>query len=674
MTKYFYAIILLTIFALNRIQGQTPDSISAGDIFSMSLEEMLQVKINVSSTVPQDVFDSPSTVSVIDRNLIEQFNFQSIAEAVRTVAGVEILQTVIDRNVPTMRGILQNFYANKVLIMIDNIPVWHPTYGNSTLDRLSINDVERIEVLKGPASVLYGTNAYTGIINIILRSPEKSELNAKINAGYPNLASSSLNYFHKKTDFSFNISGSSLFERRNPYLFRGSADTLFLGGVEPNGDPVTLYENDTLYYFQEEYRQYSFNLKLNYKSHSLFLNNFVNSFNNPGINASYLTGANRSITDKGTLISYTYDNELSGKTNLLINTYYDYHFREQNNAQAYEQTARFSSYRIGLIAKINHEFSKYFQAELGTEIMNGHNLGHNIMAVAPDTVIHENIKNEKDITEISLFTQANFNYKWLTILGGARYTKNASFGYNLSPRVTLMTTINKNNVFKFVYGHSFRTPNQLELYFDHWTVVGNPELDPELCQSLEFIYLSRIKDFFGQITFYTSQYTNLIQRIRTSDNISDPAIYQNANEFNSYGLELELKYHKSRSIDIIFNYNMAQGKGENSDNNFNYVPEHTIFFGVSKPINQFFISANLYAYSKVMGPWNEIPKQSMLDSHIGYYHKTEKGLKLTHTISLKNVTNSDMLIPEYIRKRPGVNHLATTGYGRRIVYSMKLSF
>lgn len=669
---------LLSILLMNAL-SQENDSLKAPEVFNMSLEELLKVKVQVSSTLPVELFESPSTVAVINRQLIEQYNFQSIAEAVRMVAGVEVLQTVIDRNVPTVRGILQNFYANKVLILIDNIPVWHPTYGNSTLDRLSINDVERIEVLKGPASVLYGTNAFNGVINIITRAPEESTLYARFDAGYPSIGSGAINYTHFDGDFSWNISASSSYERRNPYLFKAGADTLFItqssiSAGDTSVNTVTLYENDTLYNFQEEYRNNSFNLSLTYKSHTLYVNSFINSYNTPGINVTYNTGANRPITDKGTIIAYTFENNLTNKTNLRLNAYYDYHFRDQSVAQAYEWTARFSSYRMAVTAKVNHEFSSVLKSEIGAEIYNGRNLGHYIWAVAPDTMLRENIKNEKDITEGSVFGQLSYRYKWFSILGGARFSQSVSFGKNVSPRVSAMFEINKTNVIKYVYGHSFRTPNQLELYFDHWSVVGNPNLEPELCRSFEFMYLTRISNVFGQITFFDSRYKNLIQRIRISEDISQPAVYQNAEEFDSYGLEVEVKYQNPKVLNLTLNYNIISGRGENSAENFKYVPEHTVFLGMNKPIKNYFISSNIYAYSSTNGPWEEISAQFMLDFHGGYRHTNKKGLNLTHTLSFKNITNSAMLIPEYIRQRPGVNHLETTGFGRRIIYTMNLSF
>lgn len=659
--------VLTVIFTLPLKSQQISDTLNATDIFNMSIEELLQVKVSVSSTIPTNLFESPSNVTLIEREQIDQYNFLSVAEAVRQVAGVEMLQTVIDKNVPTIRGILQNFYANKVLIMINNIPVWHPTYGNSTLDRVNINDVKRIEVLKGPASVLYGTNAYSGVINIILRDSKKSELNAQISGGYPSFGAASVNYSQRKGDFSWNVSANSSLEIRQPYLMEGYADTLKIGDSY-------LYENDTLYLYHEEYSLFNLNTTLHYKSHTINFNSFVNRYNSPGINVSYKTGANKPITDKGTLISYTFDKDLSKKTHIRFNTHYDYHFRNQIQAQANSISAEFSSQRIDANIKINHNFSNQFKLEYGGEIFDGKNLGHNIIDNILDTIIQENIKDDKDIIEGSVFMQANYNYKWFSVIGGARYTHNRNFGGNLSPRVTTLFKLNKTNSLKIIFGKSFRTPNMLEMYFNHWSVVGNPDLKPETCSSHELMYLTKVKNYFIQLTTYYSKYDNLIQRTRENIDINEPAEYHNVGSFSAVGTEVEVKYQNAKIINAMLSYNFMQGIGVESESNFKYVPTHTIALGLNKSINKFFISANTYSYSEVEGTWELIPTQFMLDAHLGYKHKSEKGFNLTHTISFKNITDSDMLIPEYVRNRPGINTLKTTGYGRRFIYTLKLTF
>ena len=91
----------------------------------------------------------------------------------KTLAGIQVYRTAFKQQVATVRGVLQDHYANKVLVMINNVPSWHAVTGEGNLDRVSIHDVERIEVLRGPASVTYGSQAYVGAINLIFSAAKQ---------------------------------------------------------------------------------------------------------------------------------------------------------------------------------------------------------------------------------------------------------------------------------------------------------------------------------------------------------------------------------------------------------------------------------------------------------------------------------------------------------------------
>ncbi len=122
-------------------------------------------------------------VSVIDRQALDRYHFTSVARAIETLAGMDVMRTYFKQNIVTGRGILQEHYANKIVVMIDGVPAWNAVTGEAIIDRISIQDVERIEVTKGPASVEYGTNAYAAAINIVLRKDAAGSYAAHLGVG-----------------------------------------------------------------------------------------------------------------------------------------------------------------------------------------------------------------------------------------------------------------------------------------------------------------------------------------------------------------------------------------------------------------------------------------------------------------------------------------------------------
>ncbi len=228
----------------------------------------MNISIDVSSTEAVNIFNTPSNVTLIDRETILRYEYQAVAEAIRSVAGIEVLQSNIDRNIITSRGVLQNYYTNKVLIMINGISTWQPIYGSGIIDRIDINDVERIEILKGPASVLYGTNAYTGVVNIVLKEASTNEVNAKLQVGNYHLGAGSVNLTHVKNDLKLFIAANSSYEKRKPDELLSTRGQLF------NGDSV--------YFYEEQYIGYNLSSEAQYKNHYLFVNKFTYEHTSPG--------------------------------------------------------------------------------------------------------------------------------------------------------------------------------------------------------------------------------------------------------------------------------------------------------------------------------------------------------------------------------------------------------
>lgn len=118
------------------------------------------------------VLESPATAAVITRDDILHSGYSSVTELLRYVAGVEFFKSNgVTTNVG-MRGV-NGLQANNVLVLVDGRPIFNPMRNTNQCALVPSfpDDIERIEVVKGPGSVLYGSNAFAGVVNIITRSP-----------------------------------------------------------------------------------------------------------------------------------------------------------------------------------------------------------------------------------------------------------------------------------------------------------------------------------------------------------------------------------------------------------------------------------------------------------------------------------------------------------------------
>ena len=646
-------LIPIFVFCILTAHGQESDTAIPKNLMSLGIEELAQVKVNVSSIKPLDLLSTPSSVTVVDREMIEQYNFQTLAEALATVPGIDIPQTIIDRNVTTSRGILQNFYSNKVLFMIDNVPNWQPIYGDFHLERIDINDVERIEVLKGPASVLYGTNAYSGVVNIILRDKKSSSIDAHSLIGYPMNLAAGFNSLLKKDKFKVFMAVNASVDRKKPYLMEGDANLA--------------YNGDTSFMFQERYQTGNFIVKGTYLSHSIILNGFSYNHTYLGAQPSYTMGGGTMVSNEGIMFNYQLNHTVGNKIHVFGNAGMDNFRRDFALSADRSMLVKVNGIRYASELKMNHHLTNYLSYDLGGHAEIRDSRGHETWYGVTDTLVRSNLINDDDVYEGSLFFQPEFKVGDFALVVGGRYTLNSRFGDDLSFRGTALYRLNKKNSIKAIIGQSFRVPTMFELYFDHPTVKGNVDLNPEKSISYELAYLRNTRNLHIGIAGYIASYSDLIKRVAIDSLIP---VYQNAQEFQGAGIEVETRYSNKNFGSFYLNYNYVTGMS--SDNhNYQYVPEHTCSFGINKTIEKFYVYGKGQYVSSTVGPIETIDWQFFTDLGFGFKHN-KNGFELNHTFTIKNITNSSFLIPQYIRQQSDVNAIPTMAYGRSVIYTIIL--
>lgn len=228
MKPLYTKIIFFTFFtalAMANAFGQ-PGKLKTSQYDSLSLKDLLNIKIVSVSKKAELLFDAPLSASVVTREEIRGTGCTSIMEALRLVPGMIVREQSNGNYDIHLRG-MDNVPPNApfdvtsnttTLVMIDNRPVSSYLRGGTYWETLpiDINDVERIEVIRGPAAALYGPNAVNGVINIITRQPQKDGLyivaNSRQGSNLTFINNASIGYrFNKK----WNILASGNYQSRD---------------------------------------------------------------------------------------------------------------------------------------------------------------------------------------------------------------------------------------------------------------------------------------------------------------------------------------------------------------------------------------------------------------------------------------------------------------------------
>jgi len=146
------------------------------DLSELNLEQLGQVKVTSASKKSENLSTAPAAIYVLTGEAIVDAGFRNLPEALRTVPGLYVAQTDAHIWQISARG-YSDFYNNKMLVLVDGRSVYTPLYGGVYWDALDIpvENIERIEIIRGPGGTLWGANAVNGVINIVTKQASDAQ-------------------------------------------------------------------------------------------------------------------------------------------------------------------------------------------------------------------------------------------------------------------------------------------------------------------------------------------------------------------------------------------------------------------------------------------------------------------------------------------------------------------
>ncbi|WP_163988043.1 TonB-dependent receptor plug domain-containing protein [Pyxidicoccus caerfyrddinensis] len=217
-------------------QEETPGSLS-----ELPLEELMQVEIVTPTKQPQPLEQAPAIVSVITREEIVTWGYRSVAEALEHVPGFYIIRDFVTPNLG-VRGLSAGHrsYNRVIKVLVNGQSTTFRADGTNFLglEFIPMRVIERIEVVRGPASALYGANAYLAVVNVITRQPSADglgELTARVGYGPPTGAGAEVLLQHARKSW------GALGAFRYGYVDRSGYE---LPAVSPNFDTFATHESE----------------------------------------------------------------------------------------------------------------------------------------------------------------------------------------------------------------------------------------------------------------------------------------------------------------------------------------------------------------------------------------------------------------------------------------------
>lgn len=489
---------------------------SAKSLMDMSLEELIQVKVSVASRRDQSVYEAPGLVTVISRDEIQGFQARHLGDVLNRVVGAQLLSpdVFMDQSL-SIRGQSITPYNNHVLILQNGRPIRDPISGgfNGTVYAgYPIDAIDHIEVIRGPGSVLYGSTAYSGVVNIVTQEVVENSLTFGVKAGSDNTLNQYFDGRYKNEDFEWMFSLNHLSDDGPTYEFTDYDGTLSSDDFKRDswGLSSTLkYKDLSANVYVADYRPYSLNGSETWEP------GYVNSHGTIFTDVTYST----SLTERSSLdVSYTYNlHRWRGKNDF-----------EDSNSDG-----------------VTHQLEATYKWTDGDRI--------NVLVGSGSDKTDWNSGRLIPGNQGSSFAYSQVDYRVFSqssIIVGAQWNKLEGLDDNISPRLGWISQLSDNLTWKLLYSEAFRKGYPFETNFSVVVFRGNPDLEPEEIKTYETQLIYHTGKTESSLSYFHSKMSNLITREFFSEPSLSPPFYLqyvNGGEWDFWGLEYEGKYQLSSS-------------------------------------------------------------------------------------------------------------------------------
>jgi outer membrane receptor protein involved in Fe transport len=557
-----------------------PDGSNAGQTLdSLSIEQLMQVQVIGASLHLQTLEDAPASVTIITAEDIRKYGYRTLGEALSSVRGFYLTNNRAYETIGVRGFNLPGDYASHLLVMVnghnmaDNVFDYMLFFGNDF--PIDMNLIRQIEIIRGPASALYGSNAIFATINIITKSPAE--------AGPLTLTTDLGSFGEKKVQIADTVSlgGAQILVSASIFNNTGQSP-IFIPAYDT---PQTNHGNAIDMNGERGYHLFSTLVWRNWTVTAAFAGHIMIQpisygpaiFNNRGT-----TNA-----DDRNFIEAVYERKIAGG-DLRWRTYYDsYHYQGRaayalpDGAVEDNRTTILGNW-IG--TQLTYRIRPSFAGDITLGVEGSIDL-RNVQQsydVSPVAFQYLNTSNPDRSIALIFQDEKKLSRHWKLDLG-IRGDKSYLHEDFVSPRAALIYQ-GSDWTYKFLYGRSFRSPSNFQLFFDDGVAdAANPKLHPESADTLEFDAERKLgKRLNLQMSAYGYRLHSFIVGVFLPDGLLQ---YQNGPAIRAEGVELELNGRPTKWLETTASYAVQQSRDDGILDNS---PEHLAKLRFAMPLGRRF--------------------------------------------------------------------------------------
>jgi iron complex outermembrane recepter protein len=580
----------LVLFMLVLISSIFADE-NSEDALRLSLDKLFSLKVTSVSGTEMDLKKSPAAIYVIDSDDFAEQGHRTIADALRGVPGFHVRRLNASKFAISSRGD-NGRYANKLLVLIDGRSVYTPLFSGVywEIQDLPIEDIARIEVIRGPGATLWGANAVNGVINIVTKDVRDTQ-GGYVKFGLGNVVDYETEFRYGDQlgdDVFYKLWGKTFDRGESEYSTGQDADDSWRGGHFGLKLDWYMTPKDT-HSFQVNFS------KLDVGGTSSILNQYAAlPVGLPGVPAGTMIYDLDEMSSDNEWqkrnLMWTWTKHLKAASGWTFKAYYDYSKNEDLVIGEERET-------------LDLDFRHWFDINDSNSFIWGLNVTTSEDDITGSDTVYL-VPDHERISTYSAFLQntTTLNDQW-SIMYGSKLEYNDQTDVEVQPNVRLTYEYDQDTVFWASWSRAVRRPSRAEddvrlyqaasqlnglpgglsAFEGKWVtgyLAGDRDLDSEellayeLGMRQEFLNKKLSLDF---ATFY-NDYSNLVS-LESDDEDPFRQNVNNENNAQSYGLEMSAKYFVNTDFDFLVNYTWF--RRDSKTGNTVGDAEHLVFAGAN---------------------------------------------------------------------------------------------
>lgn len=513
-------------------------------LLDIGFEEL--VTVSIASKKQETINQAPGIVSVVSADDIQRYGYRNLRDILDRQPHIQVTgSNLFPHNKVTMRGNGLSHTDNTVLLLLNGRPIREAVNNSANHDlyeSFPVEIIKQLEIIRGPGSVLYGSNAFAGAINIVTKdAPDTAEGNLKLSYGS----------FDRKRG---SVTGGG---KVGEFEFFGSLSTQNVGGEDFNN---IANESGRLGTYKTGSQGSQLVLNANYKGFTL--NGFISDLKRDHAQSQFLLPSSNLNTQRVFIdvgYKHEWNTDWSSSLNLLYH-HYDYDFFISGAGFTAGGEAAHYLTELSNQGKLTDKLSVLFGGSYN----------------AQDGTFHTGSVRYDDY---SLGLYGQFEYQatdWIKLISGVQFNRPEGLQANYSPRFAAIFNLGQGWGAKLLYGEAFREGTPVERYLTAPTVTGNPSINPETIETFDAQLFFDGKHSSFSITYFHSEHKELITRVGVF-----PQNIVNSGEISYQGIELEGRHDFGNNWSILGNLSYQTSDKDDGTDDATYAPDWMAKAGLS---------------------------------------------------------------------------------------------